>query len=93
MKPQLLLDIRNWYIATYKDKFFVHPPAFFTTYAILEAVYHLPLSLWAIGAILRGKSFPAVISLNDRCSAGQWVKRDKSGRLVGLHLTSTHIVC
>lgn len=62
IKPQLLLDIRNWYISTYKDRFFVEPPAFFTTFAILEAVYHLPLSVWAVGAILRGESVPTMFS-------------------------------
>jgi EXPERA (EXPanded EBP superfamily) len=62
LKPQFLLDLRSWYITTYKDRFFVHPPAFFTTYVVLEAVYHLPLSIWAIRAILRGKFFPAKIS-------------------------------
>lgn len=59
MKPQLLVDIRNWYITTYKDQFFVRAPAFFVTYLIIEAVYHFPLSVWAVGAILRGGSFQA----------------------------------
>ncbi|KAF7504047.1 hypothetical protein GJ744_002876 [Endocarpon pusillum] len=53
VKPQLLVDLRDWYITTYKDRFFLDPPAFFTAFGILEAVYHLPLSFWAVGAILR----------------------------------------
>jgi EXPERA (EXPanded EBP superfamily) len=58
IKPQWMLDLRMWYITTYKDRFFVEPPTYFTVFMLLEAVYHLPLSIWAVGAILRGESPP-----------------------------------
>ena len=54
--PQSLLDLRQWYIVTYQDRFFTNPPAWFTAYAWMEAFYHVPLSLWAVGALIRGKT-------------------------------------
>jgi EXPERA (EXPanded EBP superfamily) len=56
IKPSFLTAIQTHYINTYKDRFFIDPPPFFTTFAALEAVYSLPLSVWAVRAILRGMS-------------------------------------
>jgi hypothetical protein len=53
ISPQITVDIRAWYIATYKDRFFTDPPVWFKTYMLLEAFYHIPLSLWAVPALLR----------------------------------------
>ncbi|KAI1170966.1 transmembrane protein 6/97 [Nemania sp. FL0916] len=48
-------DLRTWYISQYNDQFFAPPPApipsFFTLFAFLELVYHLPVSLWAVRAL------------------------------------------
>jgi hypothetical protein len=46
--------LREWYITTYADRFFSHPPAWFNMYMYMELVYHVPLSFWAIGALIRG---------------------------------------
>ncbi|QIX00603.1 hypothetical protein AMS68_006120 [Peltaster fructicola] len=53
IRPQFITDLRAWYITTYSDQFFVKPPAWFTLYMWLELVYHVPVSIWAIGALLR----------------------------------------
>jgi len=53
VKPQFMDDLRKWYIATYSDQFFVAPPRWFDVYMWLEAFMHLPVSLWAVGALLR----------------------------------------
>ncbi|KAK5200694.1 hypothetical protein LTR16_005222 [Cryomyces antarcticus] len=53
LKPQFLTQLRTWYITTYRDQFFVTPPAFFNLYMWLELLYHVPLSVWAIGALIR----------------------------------------
>ncbi|KAE8376011.1 transmembrane protein 6/97 [Aspergillus bertholletiae] len=46
--------IRSYYIETYHDKFFSEPsPMWFSTFIAMELVYHAPLSLWALGALLR----------------------------------------
>ncbi|KAK3066545.1 hypothetical protein LTR53_017062 [Teratosphaeriaceae sp. CCFEE 6253] len=45
--------IRTFYIETYHDKFFTQPPAWFMMYVWFELLYHVPVSVWAIGAILR----------------------------------------
>ncbi len=55
MKPHALDTLRTWYIATYRDQFFVHPPAWFNMYMWMEALYHVPLSLWAIAGLLKSK--------------------------------------
>ncbi|KAI1382705.1 transmembrane protein 6/97 [Hypoxylon trugodes] len=53
-----LYDLRVYYIETYNDQFFAPPPAaipsFFPLFAFLELVFHLPVSLWAVRALLGG---------------------------------------
>ena len=56
VRPQLVSEIRSWYEAQYRDRFFTHPPAWFVAYMWMEAVYHLPLSVYMIPALLRGTS-------------------------------------
>ncbi|KAL4975273.1 transmembrane protein 6/97 [Aspergillus desertorum] len=47
-------QLRDFYIATYRDKFFEGSvPAWFTSYTWMEIFYHVPLSIWALGALLR----------------------------------------
>ncbi|OCL02605.1 hypothetical protein AOQ84DRAFT_327175 [Glonium stellatum] len=53
IKPVWMTSLREWYIVTYQDQFFVRPPAWFNAYMWMEALYHVPLSAWAIGAIIR----------------------------------------
>ncbi|KAK5690062.1 hypothetical protein LTR97_012547 [Elasticomyces elasticus] len=53
LRPDFMQDIRTFYITTYQDRFFTQPPSWFMLYVWLELLYHVPLSLWAIGAILR----------------------------------------
>ncbi|KAH4069891.1 hypothetical protein HBH70_076020 [Parastagonospora nodorum] len=53
IKPLWMTSLREWYVATYGDRFFYNPPAFFPPFLALELLFHLPLSLWAIPALLR----------------------------------------
>lgn len=54
--PGFSLAIQDFYIDTFNDKFFTtEAPAWFRAYLILEAVYHLPISVWMLSAILEGK--------------------------------------
>ncbi|KAL1987278.1 hypothetical protein VTN96DRAFT_4306 [Rasamsonia emersonii] len=53
LTPTFVLRIRDFYIDTYHDKFFESPPAWFRAYNLMELVYHVPLSVWAVGALLR----------------------------------------
>lgn len=55
IRPQFMTDIRTFYIETYRDQFFTGPPAWFGMYAWMEALYHLPLSFWAVGALMRSE--------------------------------------
>ncbi|KAF1980236.1 hypothetical protein BU23DRAFT_423745, partial [Bimuria novae-zelandiae CBS 107.79] len=53
VKPTWMNDVRTWYVATYGDRFFYDAPPWFSTFTLLELLYHLPLSLWAIPALIR----------------------------------------
>ena len=83
-----MINLRAWYIETYKDRFFVQPTAWFKTYVLLEGLYHVPLSVWAIGAIVRGWS--ALIHISGAQLFGKYLLRNAPGDadhpLVPLHL-------
>jgi hypothetical protein len=53
----VLVSLRNYHVATYHDKFFSDSPAWFRMYNIIQAAYHLPVTLWAINAIRKGQCF------------------------------------
>ncbi|KAL1969844.1 hypothetical protein VTN77DRAFT_7353 [Rasamsonia byssochlamydoides] len=53
LTPRFILRIREFYIETYHDKFFEHPPAWFGAYILMELVYHVPVSVWAVGGLVR----------------------------------------
>ncbi|ODM14541.1 hypothetical protein SI65_10027 [Aspergillus cristatus] len=47
-------QLREFYVNTYNDKFFEQPaPVWFVVFITMEIWYHAPLSIWAIGALLR----------------------------------------
>lgn len=54
----ILTTLRSYYHTTYKDQFFSPggpPTAWFSVFLWMEALYHVPLSLWAVGALWDGK--------------------------------------
>ncbi|KKK14357.1 hypothetical protein P175DRAFT_0445369 [Aspergillus ochraceoroseus IBT 24754] len=54
LRTDLSLQLRSYYIETFRDKFFEGPvPAWFTSYIWMELCYHVPLSAWALVALLR----------------------------------------
>lgn len=55
LTPAFQLSLRAWYIETYNDPFFINPPAWFLSFMWMEALYHVPLCLWAIPALVRGR--------------------------------------
>ena len=78
VRPRLSHTLREYHIQTSHDRFFTAPPAWFTMYMYLEAIYHVPLSAWMIWAIPNGTvnllprfpSFlPSIITTPDRLSA------------------------
>ncbi|KAK3686418.1 hypothetical protein LTR37_019849 [Vermiconidia calcicola] len=50
-------SLRKFYIDTYHDQFFTSPPSWFMMYMWMEALYHIPLSVWAVGALLRNSTY------------------------------------
>ncbi|KAI1123825.1 transmembrane protein 6/97 [Nemania abortiva] len=54
----MLSSLREYYIATYNDQFFLPPPAtipsFFKLFTFFELIFHLPISLWAVRALWAG---------------------------------------
>ena len=81
VKPHALDTLRTWYIATYRDQFFVHPPAWFNMYLWMEALYHIPLSLWAIGGLLKGERLTLSTCCKSRGSS-RHVKSNEVAHLV-----------
>ncbi|KAL8841831.1 MAG: hypothetical protein Q9176_003018 [Flavoplaca citrina] len=57
LTPTILTTLRSYYHTTYKDQFFSPggpPTAWFGLFLWMEALYHVPLSLWAVGALWDG---------------------------------------
>lgn len=53
----LSTTLREFYVNTYRDKFFDSPaPPWFTTFIWMEVLYHVPASLWAVWGLLKGES-------------------------------------
>lgn len=53
--PKFVFVLRDYYIATYSDRFFSpQAPAWFRVYIWMEALYHLPLSIWALKGLWQG---------------------------------------
>ncbi|GAB7362930.1 hypothetical protein MBLNU230_g3229t2 [Neophaeotheca triangularis] len=55
LRPEFMTDLRTYYIETYQDQFFISPPPWFGLYLWFEVLYHVPVSVWAVGALLRGE--------------------------------------
>ncbi|KIV89862.1 hypothetical protein PV10_07230 [Exophiala mesophila] len=51
LTPSISTTLRTFYVETYADRFFISPPAWFKAFGVLEGVYHLPISIWFLGAI------------------------------------------
>lgn len=54
LTPFFLINLRQFYSEKYQDKFFTEPALWGKAYVVMEAVYHLPLSIWAIKALIEG---------------------------------------
>ncbi|KAF7716361.1 Uncharacterized protein PECH_000146 [Penicillium ucsense] len=53
-RSNLSTTIREYYIATYRDKFFEEPaPVWFNAFIWMELLYHVPASLWAVWGLMR----------------------------------------
>lgn len=64
LRPNVSHQLRDFYFNTYNDKFFEAPaPVWFTVFITMEVFYHAPLSLWAIGALLRGGWARPIVNL------------------------------
>ncbi|SLM33713.1 Transmembrane protein 6/97 [Lasallia pustulata] len=58
LRLQFMTDLRTYYIRTYRDQFSISPPAWFTAYMWMEALYHLPMSVWAVRNLVVGSESP-----------------------------------
>lgn len=55
LTPKFVSALRDYYIATYSDRFFSpQAPAWFQVYIWMEALYHIPLSIWALKGLWQG---------------------------------------
>ncbi|OQE36307.1 hypothetical protein PENCOP_c012G06384 [Penicillium coprophilum] len=53
LQTNLSHRLRDFYITTYRDKFFEDPPTWFTVFIWMELLYHLPISIWAVRGLLK----------------------------------------
>jgi hypothetical protein len=53
IRPKFTADLREWYVAEYKDPLFINPPSWFNACLVWEVIYQVPLILWAVPALLR----------------------------------------
>ncbi|KAJ5443473.1 uncharacterized protein N7458_007345 [Penicillium daleae] len=54
LRTDLSAQLREYYVATYRDKFFEDPaPVWFSAFVWMELVYHVPASLWAVWGLIR----------------------------------------
>ncbi|TVY54165.1 Sigma intracellular receptor [Lachnellula suecica] len=51
--PGFMLTVKNYYIKTYKDQFFVNPPPFFKLFIWSEILFQAPVTVWALGGLYR----------------------------------------
>jgi EXPERA (EXPanded EBP superfamily) len=54
--PAFMKDLEAFYVNTYNDQLFVEKPRFFQTFIWFELFTQVPALIWAIPALLRGKS-------------------------------------
>ena len=72
LASSFLFSIRRFYVTTYNDRFFIDPPQWFMWYAALEGIYHLPLSVWIIPQIWKGKLSLCFVLLNFFQKEAEW---------------------
>ncbi|KAF2201083.1 hypothetical protein GQ43DRAFT_395083, partial [Delitschia confertaspora ATCC 74209] len=49
--------LQRWYVGMYGDRFFYDAPVWFPIYSAMELLYHIPLALYAIPALLRNSPY------------------------------------
>lgn len=83
LQTDLSARLREYYVATYRDKFFEAPtPVWFQAFIWMELMYHVPLSLWAVWGLLRGEYIVHLQTDNTiQCQAPSR-KIDKSNMLI-----------
>lgn len=78
LTPTFVFALRDYYIATYSDRFFSpQAPAWFRVYIWMEALYHIPLSIWALKGLWQG-----TLHLYELCD---WLKNNHKSLFVGLN--------
>lgn len=56
--------LREFYLATYQDKFLTEQPGWFVVFTWLELAFHLPVCLWVIWAVWNGSFLSLPLALN-----------------------------
>ena len=60
LTPSISISLREYYIKTYRDKFFIDPPLWFWAYLGVELLGHLPGSVWMVWGLWRDEGMTAV---------------------------------
>jgi hypothetical protein len=56
--PNFMLNLKAFYINTYKDQFFINTPPFFKAFMWSELLFQAPVMIWAVGALYRSENSP-----------------------------------
>ncbi|KAF7163598.1 hypothetical protein CNMCM5623_008447 [Aspergillus felis] len=60
LQTNIGLQLRDFYIATYQDKFAEAAPPWYAAFVVMELFYQTPLSIWAIPALIRDNAMVPV---------------------------------
>jgi hypothetical protein len=55
LKPAICEQIQVYYATNFRDRFFIDPPNWFTVYVAMEVLYHIPISVWMLPALRKGR--------------------------------------
>lgn len=53
--PDVLTSIKDFYINTYQDQFYVQTPPFFKLFLWIELLYQVPVMIWGLGGLYRSE--------------------------------------
>jgi hypothetical protein len=72
MVPDFMVNLKSFYINTYKDQFFVNTPPFFEFFMWTEIFLQAPVMLWGVGALFRGEPPILALRLPNRTPSSLW---------------------
>ncbi|CAG8979442.1 hypothetical protein HYALB_00011955 [Hymenoscyphus albidus] len=51
--PDILTSLKDFYVNTYHDQYYVNTPPFFKLFLWIELLYQVPVMIWGLGGLYR----------------------------------------